>query len=91
MTSRDSHATERERDKERELEKEKEKEIEREENIDEKFARYFQIFINFTKKNLNKRAMALQEFIKLPPFQKDEAIIGAENYTTWYEKDSLMM
>ncbi|CAM3261295.1 replisome organizer [Lactococcus hircilactis] len=71
-----------------ELEKEKEKEIERETNIDEKFARYFSIFHQFARKNGNKRAMALQEFMTLPPFQKDEAIIGAENYVKFYVLDN---
>ena len=64
------------------------KEIEREENIDEKFARYFSIFHQFARKNGNKRAMALQEFMTLPPFQKDEAIIGAENYVKFYVLDN---
>ena len=64
------------------------KEIERETNIDEKFARYFSIFHQFARKNGNKRAMALQEFMTLPPFQKDEAIIGAENYVKFYVLDN---
>lgn len=77
---------------EREIEIEKEieikKEIEREKNVDEKFARYFSIFYQFARKNGNKRAMTLQEFMALPPFQKDEAIIGAENYVKFYALDN---
>ena len=77
-------------EREIEIEKEikKEKERERETNIDEKFARYFSIFYQFARKNGNKRAMALQEFMALPPFQKDEAIIGAENYVKFYALDN---
>ena len=65
-----------------------EKEIrDKEPDTNEQFTRYFSIFTTFTKKNQNKRAMTLQEFVNLPPFQKDKAIIGAENYTKWYEID----
>ncbi|WP_374284182.1 phage replisome organiser protein [Lactococcus sp.] len=76
---------------ESEIEIEKEKEIEirdKEPDTNEKFTRYFSIFTTFSKKNQNRRAMALQIFLELPSFQQDQAIIGAENYVQWYPQDS---
>ncbi len=49
------------------------------------FDEYFKIFTDFAKKNVNNRSRAMQEFIKLPPFQKEQAIIGARNYVKSYE------
>ena len=86
-----------------EKEKEKEKEIELEKEIDieldiekEKspsvdndilFKNYMDLFINFAKKNINKRSLALQTFIKLTELEKSQIITGAKNYINFYKAD----
>ncbi len=53
-------------------------------NNQEMFSRFFELFSNFNKKNISKRAMALQVFLDLPQFQKDCIVKGAENYIQDY-------
>ncbi|XOW23897.1 phage replisome organizer protein [Lactococcus lactis] len=53
-------------------------------NNQEIFSRFFELFSNFNKKNISKRAMALQVFLDLPQFQKDCIVKGAENYIQDY-------
>ncbi|MGV7773142.1 phage replisome organizer protein, partial [Mycobacterium kansasii] len=53
-------------------------------NNQEIFSRFFELFSNFNKKNISKRAMALQVFRDLPQFQKDCIVKGAENYIQDY-------
>ena len=52
------------------------------------FSNYFEYFLSLSRKNQSKRAMALQEFLKLPSFDKEKAVIGAKNYTEWYQKEN---
>lgn len=72
---------------EKELEIEKEIEIEKEKKTEteELFLNYFSIFTNLSKKNLSRRAMALQVFITLSPEQKERSVIGANNYVEYYK------
>lgn len=68
-----------------EKEKEKEKEIEKEIDTDSLFDNYFQIFSEFTKGTKPQpRIDAMHEFSALLPEQRDKALIGANNYVTWY-------
>nr|WP_228386020.1 phage replisome organiser protein [Lactococcus sp. dk101] len=55
-------------------------------DIEEQFNSYFNYFINLDNKNRNNRAMSLQEFMKLIPDQRIQAITGAKNYTEWYQE-----
>lgn len=55
-------------------------------DIEEQFNSYFNYFINLDNKNRNNRAMSLQEFMKLIPDQRIQAITGAKNYTQWYQE-----
>lgn len=67
--------------------KNKEKENKEKENKtrnQEIFSRFFELFSNFNKKNISKRAMALQVFLDLPQFKKDCIVKGAENYIQYY-------
>lgn len=67
------------------IEKEKEKEIEKEIDTDSLFDNYFQIFSEFTKGTKPQpRIDAMHEFSALLPEQRDKALIGANNYVTWY-------
>ncbi|MBB5887726.1 phage replisome organizer protein [Lactovum miscens] len=52
------------------------------------FSNYFDLFTSLSKKNLSKRAMATQEFLKLPSFDQNFAVTGARNYLTWYLKSN---
>ena len=46
-----------------------------------------ELFINFAKKNINKRSLALQTFIKLSEMEKGQIITGAKNYINFYKND----
>ena len=73
--------------KESKVNKNKEKENKEKENKtrnQEIFSRFFELFSNFNKKNISKRAMALQVFLDLPQFQKDCIVKGADNYIQDY-------
>ena len=83
-------------------EKGKEKDIEKDKDIvkgiEEKkeialdsnalLSQYLDCFVSFAFKNRNKIAAAKQEFIRLPPHQRQEALIGAKNYIKFYQLDS---
>lgn len=50
------------------------------------FDNYFQIFSNFTKGIKSQpRVDAMHAFAELSPEQRDKALIGANNYVTWYQ------
>ncbi|KXT62313.1 phage replisome organiser protein [Lactococcus sp. DD01] len=51
------------------------------------FKNYMDLFINFAKKNINKRSLALQTFIKLSEMEKSQIITGAKNYINFYKSD----
>lgn len=51
------------------------------------FKNYMELFINFAKKNINKRSLALQTFIKLSEMEKGQIITGAKNYINFYKND----
>ena len=51
---------------------------------DQEFEEYISLFIDFAIKNKNNRAMAQVLFLDLPPFQRQEALIGAKHYLEWY-------
>ena len=68
-----------------EIEKELEIEKEKKTETEELFSNYFSIFTNLSKKNLSRRAMALQVFITLSPEQKERSVIGANNYVEYYK------
>lgn len=51
------------------------------------FKNYMDLFINFAKKNINKRSLALQTFIKLSELEKSQIITGAKNYINFYKAD----
>ncbi|WP_313309703.1 phage replisome organizer protein [Lactococcus taiwanensis] len=72
-------------EKEIELEKEKEIEKEKKTETEELFSNYFSIFTTLSKKNLSRRAMALQVFITLSHEQKERSVIGANNYVEYYK------
>ncbi len=67
-----------------EKELELEKELEKKQDIDQEFEEYISLFIDFAIKNKNNRAMAQVLFLDLPPFQRQEALIGAKHYIEWY-------
>jgi phage replisome organizer, putative, N-terminal region len=51
------------------------------------FKDYMELFINFAKKNINKRAVALQTFVQLLETEKGQIITGAKNYINFYKVD----
>lgn len=51
------------------------------------FKNYMDLFINFAKKNINKRSLAQQTFIKLSELEKGQIITGAKNYINFYKSD----
>ena len=51
------------------------------------FKNYMDLFINFAKKNINKRSLAQQTFIKLSEMEKGQIITGAKNYINFYKSD----
>lgn len=71
---------------EKEQEKESNKDINKKQDTDVLFDNYFQIFSNFTKGiKPQPRVDAMHAFAELPPEQRDKALIGANNYVTWYQ------
>lgn len=51
------------------------------------FQDYMNLFINFAKKNINKRSVALQTFVQLSETEKSQVITGAKNYINFYKVD----
>lgn len=51
------------------------------------FKNYMDLFINFAKKNINKRNLTLQTFVQLSELEKNQIIVGAENYINFYKAD----
>ena len=82
-------------DIEKEIEKEIEKDIESDTEIertssidnDTLFKNYMDLFIDFAKKNINKRSLAQQTFIQLSEIEKGQIITGAKNYIKFYKED----
>ena len=58
------------------------------EDINSLLSKYLDSFIEFSSKNIAKRAMAQVEFMKLSSEEKKQAVIGAKNYFEWYKQDS---
>ncbi|WP_163646957.1 phage replisome organizer protein [Lactococcus lactis] len=58
------------------------------EDINSLLSEYLDSFIEFSSKNITKRAMAQVEFMKLSSEEKKQAVIGAKNYFEWYKQDS---
>ena len=77
--------TEKEKDIDIESDTEKEKPTSLDNDI--LFKNYMDLFINFAKKNINKRSLALQTFIKLSEMEKGQIITGAKNYINFYKAD----
>lgn len=72
-----------------ELEKELKIDIEnREKEPSSLLAEFINLFINFSSKNLSKKAITQVEFLKLPSFQQEQAVIGAKNYIKWYKNEN---
>jgi len=84
-TSSNQAPTEIEKEIELEIELEKEIEKEKKTETEELFSNYFSIFTNLSKKNLSRRAMALQVFITLSHEQKERSVVGANNYVEYYK------
>ncbi|MGL5897957.1 MAG: phage replisome organizer protein [Lactococcus lactis] len=80
-----SHATEEEVEKNKN--KSKKEEIEEDTNSDILLSDYFNTFTNLAIKNNKLREAVKIEFIKLPMFQKEQAVIGAKNYSVWYKRE----
>ena len=77
---------------ETEIELEKELKIDidienREKEPSSLLAEFLNLFINFLSKNLSKKAITQVEFLKLPSFQQEQAVIGAKNYIEWYKNE----
>ncbi|WP_270318192.1 phage replisome organizer protein [Lactococcus petauri] len=75
---------------EKELEKELKIDIDienREKEPTSLLAEFLNLFINFSSKNLSKKAITQVEFLKLPSFQQEQAVIGAKNYIEWYKNE----
>lgn len=58
------------------------------EDINSLLSEYLDSFIEFSSKNIAKRAMAQVEFMKLSSEEKKQAVIGAKNYFEWYKQES---
>lgn len=58
------------------------------EDINSLLSEYLDSFIEFSSKNIAKRAMAQVEFMKLSSEEKKQAIIGAKNYFEWYKQEN---
>lgn len=84
-----SHATEEEVEKNKNKNKSKKEETETEidSNTDVLLSDYFNTFTNLAIKNNKLREAVKIEFIKLPTFQKEQAVIGAKNYSVWYKRE----
>ena len=77
---------------EKELEIDIEKELELKKDIEKRdtdslLTKFLDTFINFSSKNRSKRAVATAEFVKLPSFQREQALIGAKNYIQSYQNE----
>ncbi|MCT0077275.1 replisome organizer [Lactococcus lactis subsp. lactis] len=59
-----------------------------EEDINSLLSEYLDSFIEFSSKNIAKRAMAQVEFMKLSSEEKKQAVIGAKNYFEWYKQEN---
>lgn len=57
------------------------------EDINSLLSEYLDSFIQFSSKNIAKRAMAQVEFMKLSSEEKKQAVIGAKNYYQWYKRE----
>jgi len=86
-----SAATDKEKDKEKGLEKDididKGKDKDKDKDTNSLLTDFLDTFINFSSKNRSKRAVATAEFIKLPSFQREQALIGAKNYIQSYQNE----
>ncbi|MEY2386872.1 phage replisome organizer protein [Lactococcus lactis] len=51
---------------------------------DSLFIKYFSNFLNLSKKNIQRRALTLQEFIKLTSFEREQAAKASKVYHDWY-------
>ncbi|MFM2785220.1 phage replisome organizer protein [Lactococcus lactis] len=49
---------------------------------------YFNTFTKLASKNNKLRDAVKVEFLKLPDFQKEQAVIGAKNYAKWYKTEN---
>ena len=58
------------------------------EDINSLLSEYLDSFIQFSSKNIAKRAMAQVEFMKLSSEEKKQAVIGAKNYFEWYKQEN---
>lgn len=58
------------------------------EDINSLLSEYLDSFIEFSSKNIAKRAMAQVEFMKLSSEEKKQAVIGAKNYFEWYKQEN---
>lgn len=58
------------------------------EDINSLLHEYLDSFIEFSSKNIAKRAMAQVEFMKLSSEEKKQAVIGAKNYFEWYKQEN---
>ncbi|MGO3610930.1 MAG: phage replisome organizer protein [Enterococcus sp.] len=58
------------------------------EDINSLLSEYLDSFIEFSSKNIAKRAMAQVEFMKLSSEEKKQAVIGANNYFEWYKQEN---
>ena len=67
------------------IDKEIDKDIEEEKNIF--LSDYLKTFNKLAPKNFKLREAIKTEFIKLPNFQKEQAVIGAKNYYQWYKHE----
>ncbi|WP_260315083.1 phage replisome organizer protein [Lactococcus lactis] len=57
-------------------------------DINSLLSEYLDSFIEFSSKNIAKRAMAQVEFMKLSSEEKKQAVIGAKNYFEWYKQEN---
>ena len=65
-----------------------EKEIEIEIDKNSLLSAYFNTFTKLASKNNKLREAVKVEFLKLPDFQKEQAVIGAKNYAKWYKTEN---
>ena len=86
-----SAATDTEKDKEKDKDIDKGIDIDidkgKDRDTDSLLTEFLDTFINFSSKNRSKRAVATAEFIKLPSFQREQALIGAKNYIQCYQNE----
>ena len=65
-----------------------EKEIDIEIDKNSLLSAYFNTFTKLASKNNKLRDAVKVEFLKLPDFQKEQAVIGAKNYAKWYKTEN---